>query len=60
MKCKMRVYDDAICLTVVRGKFFTSYKFSEFESGKVENILIRLNNNYRTFCRRMRLDYQDA
>lgn len=60
MKCKMRVYEDGILLNVVPGKFNTFYRYSEFENKRVANVLIRLNDNYRTFCRRMKLEYEDA
>lgn len=56
----MRVYEDGILLNVVPGKFNTFYRYSEFENKRVANVLIRLNDNYRTFCRRMKLEYEDA
>lgn len=56
----MRIFDDCISLNVVPGKFFTCYYFNELENSKIENVLIRLNNNYQTFCNRMELKYEPA
>jgi hypothetical protein len=60
MKCKMKMRDDYFYFNVVPGRFNCSYYYSELQECCVSNMLLRLDNNYKEFCRRMKLEYENV